>query len=340
MKISSYKIFAIKLGIFSVTLAYLAGDLFVWRGVAWRSLHRDDEEVERAAAVVYGERISREQWERYVAEQNWLRGRSECSKAERTSMLLDMVRSAILRIRARYNDKNLPDFSEAAEQEVQRLATRAKSAEEFESDLASLGLTREGFTRRLAAAMKETAQLERAVRPLCEVTDEDVARHYELLKDELMSPAHRPLKHIYFCTMGEDVEEIRQRAQRVLEQLESGEAEFAELARRRSEDVRSAAQGGELGEVYDDASFPLPELGIFGEEALPTGQPVLRQSRWGWHILLAGEIEPARRLRPEEVRESLRTAIQSAQYELTTRAWFDAAIREAFQKKHLQIHAD
>lgn len=340
VKISSYKIFAIKLAIFSLTLAYLAGDLFLWRGAAWRTLHAGEKATGPAPlAVVYGEGISRDQLELYTAEQNWLRGRTECSPAERTSMLMDMVRGAILRMRARYNDKNLPDFTAAAEQETTRLASRARSDEEFDQWLASQGMTRSQFTQRLEAAMKATAQLERAVRPLCEVADADVARHYELLKDELTAPAHRPLKHIFFATLGDDPEQVHQRALALMKQLEDG-ADFATLARKRSEDDHSAAHGGDLGEVYDDANFPLPELPLFGEEALPAGKLALAQSRWGWHILLPGEITPARQLSLDETRESLRTAIQSAQYELTTRAWFDSAIREAFSKKHLQLHAN
>lgn len=341
MKISSYKIFAIKLAIFSLTLAYLAGDLFVWRGAAWRALHAGELGGERPAppAVVYGEEVSREQLERYVAEQNWMRGRTECSPAERTSMLMDVVRSAILRLRARYNDKNLPDFAAAAREEAERLAGRARSDEEFAQWLSSTGLTREAFTRRLEAAMKEAALLERAVRPLCEVSDADVARHYELLKDELVAPAHRPVKHIFFATLGDDPEQVHARALALMKQLEEG-ADFAKLARERSEDDHSAAHGGSLGEVYDDGHFLLPELRLFGDDALPAGQLALAQSRWGWHILLPGELTAAHRLSPDEARESLRTAIQSAQYELATRAWFDSAIREAFSKNHLQIHAD
>lgn len=342
MKISSYKIFAIKLAIFSATLAYLAGDLFLWRGAAWRTLHAGEPRAaaEQPLAVVYGEGVSAAQLERYVAEQNWLRGRESCSAAERTSMLMDMVRGAILRIRARYNDTNLPDAAAAARQEVERLATRARSAEEFDAWLAGQGLTRQSFTRRVEAAMKAAAQLERAVQPLCQVSDEDVARHYELLKDELTLPAHRPLKQIFLATLGDSAEAVQRRAQALLERLEGGE-EFAALARAHSEDDHSAAAGGDLGEVYDEASFPLPELRLFGEGALPAGQPALVESRWGWHILLPGEITPARPLTLEEARESLRTAIQSAQYELSTRAWFDEAIREAFHKKHLHIiHAN
>ena len=341
VKLSSYKIFAIKLALFSATLAYLAGDLFLWQGLAWRTLHKGDmhTDAQPPMALVYGESITPAQLERYAAEQNWLRGRADCTPAERTSMLMDMVRSAILRIRARYNDKNLPDMTTAAQEEVQRLASRAKSDEEFDAWLASQGMTREEFTRRLAAAMKATAQLERAVQPLCQVTDEDVAKHYELLKDELVTSAHRPLRHIFISTLGENPADTKARAQAIMKALEDG-ADFAAMARRQSEDDHSAPAGGDLGEVFDDSLFPLPELKLFGDEPLPANQLALVQSRWGWHILLPGEIQPARRLALDEVRESLRTAIQSAQYELTTQSWFNEAIREAFSKKHLQINAN
>ena len=222
---------------------------------------------------------------------------------------------------------------------MQRLALRAQSDEQFDAWLASQGLTRQLFTQQMEAAMKATAQLERAVRPLCEVTDEDVAKHYEQLKDTLCAPAHRPVKHIFISALGQEPADVLARARAVMKRLEEG-ADFAELARKQSEDGRTADDGGDLGEVYDDEHLALPELPLFGENALPAGRPALAQSRWGWHILLPGEITPARRLTLDEVRESLRTAIQSAQYELTIRAWFDEAIREAFSKKHLHIHAN
>lgn len=347
VKVSSYKIFAIKLALFSATLAYLAGDLFIWHGMAWRTMYGGALNKSSAPpkAMVYGESITEGQLARYEADQNWLRGHwlrgpeVVNPELERTSMLMDMVRSAILRMRTRYNDKNLPDFTEAAQQEVQRLATRARSDQMFDEWLSSQGLTREEFTRRLAASMKATAQLERAVQPLCQVTDEDVALHYEQLKNELIKPAQRPLKHIFLSTVGQDARDVRRRAEELLSRLHEGE-DFATLAGRYSEDSRSAPQGGDLGLVQDDGRFPLPELQIFDAESLPGGEYILKQSAWGWHILLAGELTPARELTQEEAREMLRTAIQSAQYELTTRSWFDEAIREAFFKKHLQIHAN
>lgn len=343
MKLSALKIFALKLALFSSMLAYMAFDLFLWHGPLWSALHNDKAGAEESTALpiaqVYGEKISAEQFERHVAEQNWLRGREQSTDSQRTALLMELVRSTLLRMRARYNDKNLPDFADEAVEEIQRLATRAKSPEEFDQWLASQGYaTRQLFTQKLQAILKATAMLDRAVSPFCEVADEDVAKHYELLKDELVAPAHRPLRHIFLATLDQDAESVRAEAQRLFDQLEQGAADFAALARTHSEDDRTAPLGGDLGEVQDDENFPLPELPLFGEQALPAGKLALAQSRWGWHILLPGEITPARQLTLDEARESLRTAIQSAQYELAVQNYLDQAVREAFHKKHIRIN--
>ena len=363
VKLSSLKIFALKLALFSSMLLYLGVDLFLWHGPVWRAMyqrHENESEREPALARVYGETITAGQLARYEAEQNWLRGQDEAREGQKIVRLMEptprrarkrqtregqkivrlmeLVRGEILRIRARYNDKNLPDFAAAAQEEVERLASRAKTPEEFDAWLEGMGMTRKGFTQKLEAIMKATAQLERATAPHCEVTDEDVAKHYEQVKEQLIAPASRALKHIFLATLEKDPEMVKQQAQALMTQLEAG-ADFATLARTHSEDDHTAAAGGDLGVVQDDEHLALRELPLFGEQAAPAGQYTLAQSRWGWHILLPGEICPARQITLEEARESLRSAIRSAQYELAVKTYFDEAIREGFRKKHLQIHA-
>ena len=341
VKLSSLKIFALKLALFSSMLLYLGVDLFLWHGPVWRAMyqrHENESEREPALARVYGETITAGQLARYEAEQNWLRGQDEAREGQKIVRLMELVRGEILRIRARYNDKNLPDFAAAAQEEVERLASRAKTPEEFDAWLEGMGMTRKGFTQKLEAIMKATAQLERATAPHCEVTDEDVAKHYEQVKEQLIAPASRALKHIFLATLEKDPEMVKQQALALMTQLEAG-ADFATLARTHSEDDHTAAAGGDLGVVQDDEHLALRELPLFGEQAAPAGQYTLAQSRWGWHILLPGEICPARQITLEEARESLRSAIRSAQYELAVKTYFDEAIREGFRKKHLQIHA-
>lgn len=339
MKLPLLKVYAAKLTVFGIMLLYLVVDLYLWHGPFWQVVHGQDEvsKPSNAVAVIYGEEISPAQLERHTAEQDKLAGREEKDPARRASRLLELVRSTGLRIRARYNDLNLPDFRKEAEEEVARLASRAEHDEAFAAQLASQGYTRERFTDKLQARLKAQAQLERAIAPYCEVSDEAVAAHYEQVKDELTIPASRHVRHIFLATLHRPDDEVKGKALTILNRLQSG-GDFDTLAAEASEDERTAKRGGDLGMIYQDGTFPLPELPIFDTNALPSGTPTLARSKWGWHILLAEDIRPARTATLDECRESLRSAIASAQRELAIRSYFKAAIHDARQHNRLQIH--
>ncbi len=340
MKITPFRIFSLKLAFFSAVLAYLAVDLLMWHGPVWGILHNPEiGESKDVAARVYGEVLTRGTLARFEQEQNWLRGRGETPRNERATMLMEVVRRTLLRIRTRYNDKNLLDFTEEAREELSRLESRAVSAQEFDQWLASQGYTRQAFEQRLAMAMKSAALLERAVEPFCAVSDEDADKHYELLREQLTIPAHRRVKQIFLATLGREPQAVESRARDLLQQVQNG-GDFAQLARNNSEDDATAASGGDLGEVYDTPERTLPELPLFGPGALPVDEPALVQSKWGWHILVSGPITPARVPSAQECRETLKSAIRSAQRELAVRAFFDAAVREAFSKEHLMIYGE
>lgn len=337
MKLTPLKIYAIKLAFFSTVLGYMALDLLVFHGPMHQFLHADRQLREGLVAEVYGEPITLGQLNRFTAEQDALAGRTQTDPNRRASMVMALVRDSLLRLRARYNDTKLPDMRKAAEEVVNQLATRAGSEQNFITHLASQGYTRREFTEKMEARMKQQILLENAVKDVSEVDNAAIAAHYRQLKDELTIPASRPLRHIFLATDGQDAQAVRARAELLLKRIEAGE-DFATLARENSEDDRSAPNGGNLEQIHDDGTFPLPELMIFGDSAIPAGTPVLAQSRWGWHILLAGPITPAYTPALDECRESLRTAIISAQRELGVNAWFKGAIKEAFKQKRLEVH--
>jgi parvulin-like peptidyl-prolyl isomerase len=145
------------------------------------------------------------------------------------------------------------------------------------------------------------------------------------------------VKHIFIASLNRSATDARRAAELVMSRLDGGEG-FADLAAEVSEDEATASRGGNLGTVYDDALLPLPELNLFGENALPAGTPTLAESQWGWHVILAGPITPAYTPSLDECRETLRTAIISAQRELGVNTFFDTLIKEAHRKQHIQIH--
>ncbi len=342
MKWSPLKVYTLKLTLFSTVLAYLAVDMWWWHGPIWQAMHTNqaaNNVQQHVVAEVLGEYISEEQLARYEKEQRFLSGKESTDDLRRTSMLMDLVRAATLRIRTRYNDKNIPDYREAAEEEAARLAGRAQNTEQFEAWVQSQGYESvQDFTTQIEVRLRCLHQLERAIEPFCKVTDEDIKRHYELLKDSLIAPEQRTASHIFLETHNKDASEVQKKAQHILQRLQAGES-FTDLARSCSEDTQSSARGGNLGVIANDARRPLPEIPLFGESALPAHTPQLVQSRWGWHILQLGEIQPLRPLSLQECRDSIESALISAQREIAIDTYFTTGVREGIRRKSIKIHA-
>ncbi len=332
MKWTSAKIYVFKSAIIGTALLYMVLDLWVLRGPMYGFLHKDKQAAE-AAALVYGERISHGQLARHKAEQEAISGREKTSIA----MMMDLVRSSLLRLRTRYNDNQLPHDRAAAEKAVSALASRAGSDAVFEQQLASQGYTRRQFTDKVEARLMELALLDRNLAPHTQVDNAAIMAHYKQIKDELTIPASRPVKHIFISTLNRSSDDARRVAEMAIERLNAGD-DFAEIAAEISEDAATASRGGNLGVVHDDALLPLPELNLFGDAALPAGIPSLVQSKWGWHVILPGPITPAYTPSLDECRETIRTAIISAQRELGINAFFDTLIKEGFQQKRIKIH--
>lgn len=332
MKWTSARIYVVKSAIIGATLAYMVLDLWVLNGPLYGFLHKD-KQAASAAAVVYGERISHGQLARHKAEQEAISGRAKAPIA----MMMDLVRSSLLRMRTRYNDNQLPHDRAAAEQAVAELATRAGSDAVFEQQLASQGYTRRQFTDKVEARQMEFSLLNRNLEPHAQVDNAAIMAHYKQIRDELTIPASRPVKHIFISTLNRSSDDARRCAELALERLNAGEG-FSSLAAEVSEDSATASRGGDLGVVYDNELLPLPELNLFGDNALPAGAPALVQSKWGWHVIQPGPITPAYTPSLDECRETIRTAIISAQREIGVNMFFDTLIKEGFKQKRIQIH--
>ncbi len=334
--LSPLKLFALKLAVFTSVLAYLAIDLMLWQGPVWSLIHRYQTQaapVENPEAVVFGEVIDSKRLDAYCQELAFLSGQDTPDAKRRISALIDLVRAELIRVRAQYNDKNLPDTRAAAEAEYKRLATRCSSPEAFAYQMSQAGLDEASLTALIETRLKELAQLQRALAPHCQVSDEELRSAYADMKDDLIVPATREVKHIFLM-----LDKSESAAQEILTALQAG-ADFAALAAAKSEDESSASKGGALGLIRDDARRPLPELPLFGDDAIAPNVPSLAKSSWGWHILVAGDITPARLASFEECADSLRSALQSAKCEFALEAYFDASIQEAFQTKQIKIYA-
>lgn len=340
------KFLVVKIFLFAAFLVYLIGDLYIWHGFVFQHLEPGSKDLQThlgdASPVrveVFGESITENQIARRAAELAQVSGKKELAQTavQRGIARADLIRSAILRIKARYNDREFPNLRGNAERELQREESRFESPALFEAALKSQGFTREAWLDRLETRLKEEFLLRRAAAHALQITDDELKTGYELVKDELAVPPSRECSQIFFSTLNRDPETVKAHAETLLRRLVSGE-DYETLARAFSEDERSRTAGGRLGLVFDSPRRPLPELPLFDIKAVPENTPVLLRSRWGWHLIKASPIIPSRVPSLDEIEPSLRSAILSARQELATRIHFNTLLREGFFKKTIRNH--
>lgn len=139
-------------------------------------------------------------------------------------------------------------------------------------------------------------------------TDAEVAARYDEIRDSFRQPEQRLASHLLLEVAADADDAARERvqaqAQTLREQIVKG-AKFEDVARKSSQDVGTAEQGGDLGwlqrdgtgePAFDAALFAMTEVGSVSE-------PVL--SSQGVHLILLREIQAERGKLLEEVKDEL-----------------------------------
>lgn len=138
-----------------------------------------------------------------------------------------------------------------------------------------------------------------------DVSEESIVTYYEQHRDDYVVPEQRQAAHILVRVDPDDSEdtigEKRQKAEGFLKQARAGE-DFADLARKNSDDQGSAVGGGDLG-FFGRGQMVKPfEDGVFG---LQEGDMTLVRSDFGFHVIKLAEIRPLRVKTVDEVRDSI-----------------------------------
>jgi peptidyl-prolyl cis-trans isomerase D len=184
-----------------------------------------------------------------------------------------------------------------------------------------------------------------------QVTQQDLHDYYDQHQDQYRVPEQVNVSHILIKTPlpGADgkidpkaVEAARAKAEEVLKQVKAG-GNFAELAKKYSEDPGSAKNGGSLGWIERGRTVPEFEKAAF---SLPKGQTSdLVQSSYGFHIIHINDKQEAHLKSLDEVKAQIeplikqQKAAQAAQQE--AQQILDAARNSSLEKaaaaKGLQV---
>jgi peptidyl-prolyl cis-trans isomerase D len=151
------------------------------------------------------------------------------------------------------------------------------------------------------------------LRQAVHISDEQLKAQYQQNIAQYEVPNRVHVQHILLTTVGKtsaEVEEIRQKAEDILKQVKKG-GNFADLAKKYSEDPGSKDKGGDLGFITQGQTVPAFEKVAF---SLPPGQVSdLVKTEYGFHIIKVLESEPAHTKPFEEVKDSLRAPLVLAQ---------------------------
>ena len=156
---------------------------------------------------------------------------------------------------------------------------------------------------------KRSAQIlivdEAAVAQTITIPEAELRRAYDQNKDTYRLPERVHARHILLKTTGKSAEEIAKikiRAEDLLKQIRQG-ADFAELAKKNSEDTGSAVKGGDLDWVVRGQTVKAFEEAAFSLKPKETSNVITTE--YGFHIVQVLEKQEAR-VRPfEEVKTQL-----------------------------------
>jgi parvulin-like peptidyl-prolyl isomerase len=199
---------------------------------------------------------------------------------------------------------------EVTAEEVDRvfdeLRSQFKTQQAFIRRLETESYTLEGYREQLRGMLAAGRYLERIRGGVARVTDAELEAYYRANEYRLTLPEEVRVRHILLTwkPLGtpDDRAALRRQMQGILEQARTG-ADFAELARNRSEDS-TAPVGGDTGFFHRGQMVPA------FEEAAFTLQPGeisdIVETPFGLHILRLEERREARLLALQQVREQLR----------------------------------
>ena len=176
--------------------------------------------------------------------------------------------------------------------------TPAEMKDYYEKNRAAFSIPEK---RSLAILVIDPAKLQQSVEP----SDAELKRAYENNKDKFRTPERVKVRHILLKTTDKTPAEdakMKAKAEDLLKQIKGG-ADFAELARKNSEDPGSAVKGGDLGWIVRGQTVPPFENAAFSLK--PNEISNVIQTQYGYHIIQVLDHEQAHLKTFDEVRAQL-----------------------------------
>ncbi len=161
-----------------------------------------------------------------------------------------------------------------------------------------------------------------------QIPDTQALAFYNANLDQYRTPERVNVRHILLTTTGkspQEVEQIRKKAEELLKQVRAG-ADFADLAKKNSQDPGSAANGGDLGWIVRGQTVKNFESAAFSLK--PKQISDLVTTEYGFHILQVMDHQDAHVKPFTEVKNDIALALKKQDVNQRMQALADQAQRE------------
>ena len=204
---------------------------------------------------------------------------------------------------------------------------RFESDEAFQQSLAEAGVSEEQLKESVRDQLLVQRVVDSSVRSTISVSPQEVARELEA-HPELAKPGDRVRASHLLVRVDERRSEAQARV--LIEDLHrqlAGGAEFAELAKRYSEDSHRE-DGGAMGWVAQGELLPELDTALFNLPAGQLSEPI--QTRLGFHLLKAEERRSASSLPMTEANNTIQRHLYQQKYQAALSRWLTDLKRRAY----------
>jgi peptidyl-prolyl cis-trans isomerase D len=261
-----------------------------------------------------GQFIGEARYQQLLQSQNPPMTASQFEEGLRRSLIVDKLRAALTDWMA-VSERDL-EREYAQRNEKVKLQVVALTADRFrdkvtvnDADIAAHYQShsaeyRRGEQRKIKYLLLDREQARQKV----VVPPTDIQRYYNDNIQQYQTPEQIRASHILLETAGKNDADVKKRADEIAKQVKSG-ADFAELAKKVSEDKGSAANGGDLDYFGRGRMVPEFEQAAFAMQPGQISDPI--KSQFGYHIIKlvdkrAGATRPL-----EEVRAQIQQQLAS-----------------------------
>jgi peptidyl-prolyl cis-trans isomerase D len=239
---------------------------------------------------------------------------SEFEESVRRSLLMEKLRASITDWLA-VSDKELQEEYKRRNDKV-KLAVIAFNADSFRPDVSAsdqeIASYFEGHQADFRIPEKRKVKYVLvdvdALRAKVTVSPADLQRAYNDGIQQYTTPEQIRASHILLKTEGKDDAAVKARAEELAKQAKAG-ADFAELAKKNSEDDSNAKNGGDLDFFGRGRMVPEFDAAAFNMEVGQISDPV--KTQFGYHIIKLTDKKPASTKSLDEVRQQLTDQLQT-----------------------------